>query len=221
MNVLKGVLERRSIRTFSEKVPERGLVESILGNARWAPSWGNTQCWKVTVAEGERLEAFKEENRKRYLDGAAPEPDMPMPLVWPDVNKARYGDVGRRVFEALSIDRNDRPARRAHQARMHGLFGAPMLLILSVDRVIAPEYAMFDLGCFSQTICLLALNEGLGTCLLAVAVNYPDVVRRHIDIPRSEALVVGIALGYPDLSAPVNAFERARAPRGELIRWGT
>lgn len=221
MNVVKGVLERRSIRAFLEKVPERGRVESILGNARWAPSWGNTQCWKVTVAAGERLESFKNENRQHYLDGVVPNPDMPMPLEWPDTNKARYGDVGRRVLEALSIARGDRQARHEHQARMHGLFGAPMLLLFSVDRVIAPEYAMFDLGCFAQTICLLAMEEGLGTCLLAVAVNYPDVVRQHVDIPESEALVMGIALGYPDMSAPINTFDRVRAPERELIRWGT
>lgn len=221
MNIREAVLERRSIRAFSERVPERSRVQSILANARWAPSWGNTQSWKVTAASGDRLEAFKKENGQRYREGVLPNPEMPMPLEWPEINKARYGDVGRRVFEALSIARSDKQARHEHQARMYGLFGAPMLLILSVDRVIAPEYAMFDLGCFAQTICLLAMEEGFGTCPLAVAVNYPDVVRRHVDIPDSEVLVMGIALGYPDLSAPINSFDRARAPEGEVIRWGT
>ncbi|MCK9229212.1 MAG: nitroreductase [Syntrophales bacterium] len=221
MNVSQGVLERRSIRAFSVKVPERSLVESILGHARWAPSWGNTQCWKVTVADGDRLEAFRENNRRQYLDGVVPNPDMPMPREWPEINKARYGEVGRRVFEALSIARGDKQARHEHQARMHGLFGAPMLLLFSVDRAITPpEYAMFDLGSFVQTICLLSWEKGLGTCPLAVAVNYPDVVRRHIDIPEGEALVMGLAVGYPDMAAPINSFERSRASEKEVIRWG-
>jgi nitroreductase len=34
-----------------------------------------------------------------------------------------------------------------------------------------------------------------------------------------QRFVVGVAPGYPDLDAPINRFERARAPLSEIVTW--
>ena len=45
------VTNRKSIRKYtSEKVPEDAL-KRILEAARWAPSWGNKQCWRLIVVD--------------------------------------------------------------------------------------------------------------------------------------------------------------------------
>ncbi len=49
MDVVQAIKERRSIRRYrSEPVSEEAL-HTVLEAARWAPSWGNTQCWRLIV----------------------------------------------------------------------------------------------------------------------------------------------------------------------------
>ncbi len=43
------IRERRSIRRFALKEVEEEKVTAILEAARWAPSWGNSQCWHFIV----------------------------------------------------------------------------------------------------------------------------------------------------------------------------
>lgn len=40
---------RRSIRRFAQQEVEAEKLTAILEAARWAPSWGNTQCWQFIV----------------------------------------------------------------------------------------------------------------------------------------------------------------------------
>ena len=35
------------------------LVREILDEARWSPSWANTQAWNIYVVSGETLQALK------------------------------------------------------------------------------------------------------------------------------------------------------------------
>lgn len=43
------VRERRSIRRFSLQDVEAEKLTAIFEAARWAPSWGNSQCWHFVV----------------------------------------------------------------------------------------------------------------------------------------------------------------------------
>jgi nitroreductase len=60
--LLQVIRDRRSIRRFEDRaVPSESLAE-ILEAARWAPSWGNSQCWEIVVVDDrgdkERLAAL-------------------------------------------------------------------------------------------------------------------------------------------------------------------
>jgi nitroreductase len=219
MEIFQTVTTRRSIRRFKpDPVPEP-LLREILEAARWSPSWGNTQPWEVTVVTGEPLERFKKANRRRFLDGVIPEPDTPMPDAWPEPLKQRYGDVGKQVLAALEIPREDKEARLRYAGDMFALFSAPSLLLFCVDRGTLREYAMLDTGAIMQTICLLAHARGLGSCILAASVRYPALIREIIPIPDTKAVIIGVALGYPDGAAPINQFTRERATPDEFTRW--
>ncbi len=219
MEIFQAVSTRRSIRRFkADPVPE-SLLEEILDAARWCPSWGNTQVWEVSVVTGATLERFRNANRQHLLDGIAPGPDTPMPDAWSEPLKQRYMNVGKQVLTALDIPREDKEARLRYAGDMFSLFGAPVLLLFSVDKSLAREYAMLDTGAIVQTVCLLAHGRGLGSCILAASVRYPGLIREIIPIPESKAIVIGVAVGYPDGEAPVNQFMRERAHPDEFIRW--
>lgn len=44
MEVLEVIKTRRSIRKYKTTLVDNKAIESVLGAARWAPSWRNTQC---------------------------------------------------------------------------------------------------------------------------------------------------------------------------------
>ncbi len=219
MELKEAVKNRRSIRSFSSRPLEKVIIEEIISDALWAPSWGNTQPWEIIVITGDLLATFKEENRHAAMSGKQPDPDIPMPLEWPEINKNRYRDVGKRTLEALSIPRDDADARLNFYGHMLRLFDAPVLLLITVDKAISLEYSMLDAGLFIQTLCLLAHERGLGTCIMAVAVQYPDILRTLFEIQDTKRIVIGAALGWPDQGSPANTFERARGNRDEFVRW--
>jgi nitroreductase len=66
---------------------------------------------------------------------------------------------------------------------------------------------------------LAAWHYGVGTCALAAAVTYPDVLRSLLNIPESKRIVVGVALGYPDFSSPAVKFRTDREPLERLVSW--
>jgi len=219
MDVKTAIRERRSIRKFrSESVPQN-IIREILEEARWAPSWGNTQAWEFLVATGNKLEKFRRGNREKMAAGEVISPEIPMPEEWPGNLNKRYTDIVRRLLNALTIAREDKEARNELYGKIFSLFDAPCLIVACFDKSLRTEYAMLDVGLVIQTICLLAHEKGLGTCIMAAAVMYPGLLRKLFPVPENKTIAMGIALGYPDWGSPANAFERVRADLDELVTW--
>jgi nitroreductase len=219
MELQEAVRGRRSIRQFLPKPVSDELIKDLIAKSLWSPSWGNTQPWEIVVGTGESLAKFKQKNRDAFLEGRSSTTDIPMPQVWPDRNKLRYKELGKSVLGALSIPREDQQARIDHLAWMFTLFDAPAVVIFTVDKTILLEYAMLDVGLILQTFCLLAHDKGLGTCIMAASVMYPEIAREVFSIPETKRLIMGAALGWPDTEAPVNAFKRNRGHLDEFVRW--
>ena len=219
MELAAAIKGRRSIRKFKpQDVPKSGITE-VLEEARWSPSWGNTQPWDLSVLTGKTLAKFKEMNLKQTLAGAAIASDVPMLTNWPDAMKARYGELGKVVLSAQGIKRDDKDARDKYYQNMVSVFDAPCLILACISRDNLVEYQMLDIGLITQTICLAAYGNGLGTCLLAAAARFSAEIRKIAAIPDDKRIVVGIALGYPDPSFPLNNFERERAKLTEFVHW--
>jgi len=219
MDVKTAIRERRSIRKFGpEKVPQN-IIREILEEARWAPSWGNTQAWEFLVVTGDTLRNFQKANCEKMFAGEATSPEIPMPEEWPGNLNKRYTDIVGRLLNALIIAREDKEARNELYEKIFSLFDAPCLIVACFDKSLCTEYAMLDIGLVIQTICLLAHGKGLGTCIMAAAVKYPELLRELVPIPDSKVIAMGIALGYPDLESSANNFERVRANLDELVTW--
>jgi nitroreductase len=219
MDIEAAVSGRRSIRKFLARDIPGDIIKDILDQARWSPSWGNTQSWNFHVVTGNALAKFKEENRRHLIADLPSTPDIPMPEAWPDACRLRYNDMGRTLYDSLGIGRRDTDARRQLRIKMAHLFDAPCLIVPTIHQDNAVEYAMLDIGLIVQTLCLLAHAKGLGTLIMAAAVQYPDLIRKIASIPEDRRIVLGIALGYPDLDYELNTFERKRAELAEFVHW--
>ena len=80
-----------------------------------------------------------------------------------------------------------------------------------------PQWA--DLGLWLQTVMLLLVEAGLGSCPQEAWSAYPQTVKRVTGIPEDHLLFCGLAIGWPDPDAAVNDFPNARAPLEETVRF--
>ena len=55
MEVLEAIKTRRSIRKYKITPLNDKTLELVLEAARWAPSWGNTQCWRLIVVSDDGI----------------------------------------------------------------------------------------------------------------------------------------------------------------------
>jgi nitroreductase len=219
MELAAAIKGRRSIRKFKAQDVPKGVITAVLEEARWSPSWGNTQPWDLYVLTGKALARVKEINLKKTLAGEPISSDVPMLEKWPAAMKARYGELGKIVLSAQGIGREDKEARDKYYQNMVSFFDAPCLILACISRDNLVEYQMLDIGLIAQTFCLAAYDKGLGTCLLAAAARYPAEIRKIAAIPDDKRIIVGIAMGYPDPAFPLNAFERERAKLTEFVHW--
>ena len=220
MQLVDSIRQRRSIRQFLPKPVPDEVIQDIIAEAVWSPSWGNTQQWEMMVVTGDKLTKLKEENKKALFAGQKAQPEIAFPEVWPDAHKARYGEIGKAVLESQATDRDDKKGRLQNTSHMFSFFDAPVLLYFMVDKQLSLEYAVLDVGLILQNVSLLACDKGLGSCIMAVSVMYADIVRKILPVPDNKRLVIGTALGYPDLEAPINNFERQRDLE-QVVTWVT
>lgn len=213
------VKSRRSVRAFLPDPVPRDLIADIIETARWAPSWGNTQPWEIVTADGEKASVLAERFVEEATKGAAPRPDIDMPIKFEDPYLARYMALGRTLFEALGIERTDKEARNQHYLNMYRFFGAPACIYLTIDDRLNVPYSCLDIGSVGTTICYAACDRGLGTIYLAASMHYPDIVREVLEIPDTKKVVIGIAVGYPHPHAAASVFRSEREPVDSIMRF--
>ena len=218
MELKDAIRKRQSIRAFKPDPVPREVSRKIMEDALWAPSWGNTQPWEFTVVEGEIVKKLGEEFSNKYRSGIQDNPDIEMPEKWPDLQMNRYKNVGRGLFKTLSIGREDKDKRNEHYVKMFRFFGAPNVIYIYIDKELG-IYSVLDVGIVVQNISLLALDYGLGTCIEAAAVRYPDIIKEYLNIPESKNLVIGIAIGYPDWDSPYNKYRSNRESMDTIVKW--
>lgn len=220
MELEEALRGRRSIRAYTATAVGDHEVTEILSAARWAPSWRNTQAWTVWVVRGEALRRFKDRFRAAVEADVAPAPDF-LPTQaddWPAACSLRTRELMKARSDTLAAAGEDTDPAAA-MARMADLFGAPCLLVFGIEDCLAEAYAAFDSGSLVQSVCLAAHARGLGTCIIATIVRYPDLLRELLPGSDGVRIVVGVTLGHPDLAHAANRFERSRAPLDEIVTW--
>ena len=220
MDVSTAVATRRSIRRFLDRPVPHGLLREVLDKARAAPSGGNLQPWHTTVLTGRALVRLKQEMQAALL--APPGSESPEYRIYPenlpDPWRARRGANGEALYGSLGITRDDKAGRLGQLARNFSFFDAPAGLFVHMPRLMGPpQWA--DLGLWLQTVMLLLVEAGLGSCPQEAWSAYPQTVKRASGIPDDHLLFCGLAIGWPDSEAPVNAFPNDRAPLEDTVRF--
>ncbi len=49
MDVMDAIRTRRTVRRLSSQPVNDELIDAVLEAGRWAPSWANSQCWRLVV----------------------------------------------------------------------------------------------------------------------------------------------------------------------------
>jgi len=203
---------RRSVRAFTEAPVPRETVAAILRAARQAPSGANLQPGRFHVLTGAPLVGLVGQLQQALADGVPHDTDysyFPQPMA--PYLKARQRAAGYALYQALGIERRDTEGRRAQFDRNYAFFGAPVGIVVTIDRDMGAGCFM-DLGMALMALLLAAEDRGLGATGIGALANYGRLVHRHLALPEDELVVCGIALGVADEAAPVNGFRTARAP---------
>jgi len=213
MNVDEALKQRVSIRAFKpDPVPE-ALLRDILDVARFAPSGGNLQPWKVIAvagAERDAVVALAQAN----LPGDEGEKLVYPANLWEPYRSRRF-KVGEDMYALLGIGRDNKGARFAHLAQNFQFFGAPAALFFIIDKGMGHgQWA--HLGMFMQSVALAALERGVQSCMQEAWARMRTPLAAHFSLPDNEMIYCGMALGYADPNAPVNALRSDRAPVDEF-----
>ena len=198
---------RHSVRIFSPRPVPRETLTNIVRDAQTAPSCLNSQPWKVWIAVGEPLERIRAENRRMCVEGVQPEDDLPRKITWSDTCRA--------TIERFEAKRRDAGLQEIKMESQSYLFHAPALAVLTVPK-LENTWAAFDLGAFEQTLLLAAASRGIGSIPAYNLVRYPALLHRELGIPETEAILVGIALGY-EADEPINRHRSDRHPVEEVL----
>jgi len=209
----EAIRQRISIRSFLPAEVPASLVRELLDVARWSPSGGNMQPWKVIAVAGAERSAVTAlaQGGQSLLAGGSEEGDDPVypSNLWEPYRTRRY-QVGEDMYGMMGIARENRAARLAHVARNFEFFGAPVGLFFVIDRRLGrAQWA--HLGMFLQSLALAAIDRGLGTCMQEFWGMLRVTLHRHFALPETDMVYCGMALGYPDMTAPVNQLRSSRA----------
>ncbi len=215
MEVIEAIRKRKSIRGYKPEPVPMEILKKILETAMHAPSAMNTQPWEVTVLTGGTLDKVRKANIEMLRSGAEPW----RRISYQGAHRQRQVDLAVQIFKLMGIAREDKEKRAQWMERGFRFFDAPAAIILSIDSS-APEWlALIDIGAFCQSICLAALEYGLGTCIADQGTMFPEVLRKFAGIPESKNMVISIAIGYPDWDFPANKLETDREPVDSFTTW--
>lgn len=120
---------RKSCRDFLESSVPGDIITSVLEDAQLAPSNCNTQPWETHVVSGNKLrelsEALIKENKAERFS-----PDFSFDTDdYHGRYKERYFNLGKTMYEAFDVKRDDKEGRKEVSDLNYKFFNAPHVAI--------------------------------------------------------------------------------------------
>ena len=217
MNVSEAVKTRISTRAFLDTPVSGDQIRAILDVARWSPSGGTLQPWRVHVVSGAGRDRLAETVKAAIA--ANPFGDEAELAIYPpkleEPWRTRRFEVGEAMYARLGIPREDKAARLRWLLNNYDFFGAPVGLFFSLDRRF-DKGQWAHLGMLMQTVALVAAEQGLATCMQEAWAARAKTVSAFLGLSEGEQLYCGMALGYADADAEVNSLRSARVSVDEF-----
>lgn len=209
---------RYSCRAYLPKQVTNETITKIVNAARHVPSWCNAQPWQLTITRGEGTDKFRDMLSDVAAKGAPPQPDLEWPAKYSGVYGERRRRCGFQLYDAVGVERTDKPARAAQMLRNFSLFDAPHVAIVTSPADLGP-YGALDCGSFVSAFCLAATSLGIASIPQAAVASYAPQVRAHFDLPDDRLILCAISFGYANGDAPANGFRTERAETADIIDW--
>lgn len=177
-----------SRRFTTDPVPREVLLEA-LENARFAPSGGNRQGWRViAVEDADRRRALRElylPHWRAYLKRTGGAAVLADPGTF---NRA----IVRRVEGANEY------AERLHEVPLHLVVGVRLEDLAVTDAVLGRQSIVGGASVypFVQNLLLALRAAGLGAAMTTLLVPAEEQVRELLEIPQEIALACHIGVGY-------------------------
>lgn len=217
LTVSDALTTRHSIREFDNRTIPEDMLNDIIQKSLRAPSWKNAQPWKIHVVSGEKRNLLASKLSNAAKSGS-PNPSTAWLESYPSDAKKRMFDLGMKIYGVAGIERKDKNARDEFMLRNFTFFSAPTAIFLS-STFDLNFFVGIDLGCFVQSVLLIAREHGLGTCAQAALGAFPDVVSSELGLPSEEKILLGISLGYPKADSKLNQFHTPREPMEKLVNF--
>lgn len=197
MDLIETLRSTGTVREFTDEPVDDAVLARVLDTARFAPSGGNAQAWRVVVVKDP---ATRTRLRDLYLPGWADYLTMSAAGLrpWSPVNDPAA------ERDALAIGAGQAAAAQGFAAHLDTV---PVLLMVfadlaqlaAVDRDL--DRYTFAGGAsvypFVWNLLLAARAEGLGGVLTTMLIQQEDEVKRLLGAPEQLALAAAVALGYP------------------------
>ncbi|MXW06600.1 MAG: nitroreductase family protein [Gammaproteobacteria bacterium] len=180
-------------RQFTEDEVSDETLQRILDNARFAPSGGNRQGWRVVVV--------RDQDKRQKL----------IPLLEPVIRKYRAqvaaGESPFNTVVPTKVSDTDVSKTELPAGYSDPYLKSPILLLIFVDLsvVASMDSALQRVGVvsgasiypFAWNILLAARNEGLGGTLTTFAAVQEPAMKELFDVPDKYALAAVLPIGRP------------------------
>lgn len=217
MTVEEALKTRISVRAYLDTPVPLDTLRRLLDLARWAPSGGNLQPWRVIAVAG----AEKDLVSTKAMEALAANPagelgDYPIyPAGLQEPYRSRRFKVGEDMYALLGVPREDKAARLAWLSQNYAFFGAPVGLFFVIEKNMGHgQWA--HLGMLMQSIALAAREMGLDTCMQEAWAMVRGTLHAHFSLGENDVVYCGMALGHRDPDAPVNRLRSDRAALEEI-----
>ncbi|HOV90250.1 MAG TPA: nitroreductase [Syntrophorhabdaceae bacterium] len=215
MELQKIIKERKSIRAFKPDAVSKEIVEEILKIATNAPSAINLQPWEFYVVMGEEKARLSRRLLKSYREKQIScSPGNVKPLA------EEFSKRGVASFELMNpyLEKMNQNFNLFINEGSCNFYGAPVAIILCLDNAFS-KARLVDIGIILGFITLIAYDLGLGTCPIGLISAYEDDIKELLNIPENKDIVIGLALGHPDWTSPVNEFKTPRDSLDSFVKW--
>lgn len=214
----EAIATRRAVRGYLDREVPLDMVKTVLALASRAPSGSNIQPWKVRVVAGDAKRRLSAVILDALAAGGKEKPKADWnyyPVNWREPYLGRRRKLGWGLYGLLGIGKGDTEKAERFRLKNYEFFGAPVGMIITLDRDM--EIGSFlDLGIFLGQLIVAVRGLGLDSCLQQSFADVHEVLCRELEIPATERIICGMALGYADDSLPQNRLVTERVAVDEF-----
>ncbi len=197
--VFSAILDRRSVRHYTDEALTRDEIEKIVGAGQFAPSAKNTQPWRFIVITNKNLIAELSQDVRK---------------VMARILKFRF------VLKLFSSDLKN-PAT-VQSLKNHAVnpkdtifFDAPALILIVCKK---GHFSRESCACAAENMMLAAHSMGLGSCWIGYArfLKMIGGATKKAGVPKGHSIAAALTFGHPE---NIKVEMPKRKEEAGIVKW--